>query len=182
MPPDSPAAPAFLERALVFDLGQTGVYVYHNGPHRKVFMDARLEVPSRSTFQTYVRIEEWLNHNDPRWDTAIARLGDPLVLIGHDGWAEAEASLLTHPRWRCIYFDAIASIFVTRMGPTSSPTIPDHDFMARHFAKAHEAPVSVDARSATAEATVLLRLSRATRKRGGDPWKLRIPILTAHPT
>ena len=92
-------------RALVFDLGQTGVYVYHNGPDRKVFMDARLEVPSRSTFQTYVRIEEWLNHNDPRWDAAIARLGDPLVLISHDGWAEAEAALLSHPRWRCIYFD-----------------------------------------------------------------------------
>ena len=104
-------------RALVFDLGQTGVYIYHNGPERKVFMDARLELPSLSTFQTYVRIEEWLNHSDPRWDAAIARLGDPLVLISHDGWAEAEAALLTHPRWRCVYFDAIASVFVCPRRP-----------------------------------------------------------------
>ncbi len=126
-------------RALVFDLGQTGVYVYHNGPERKVFMDARLELPSLSTFQTYVRIEEWLNHNDPRWDAEIARLGDPLVLISHDGWAEAEAALLSHPRWRCIYYDEIASVFVTRTGPSSSHAFPDHDFMAWHLGAGSEA-------------------------------------------
>ena len=118
----------------MFDLGQTGVYIYHTGPGHKVFMDARLEVPSRSTFETYVRIEEWLNRNDSRWDAAIARLGDPLVLISHDGWAEAEAALLSHPRWRCIYYDEIASVFVTRTGPLSSSSeYHDHDFMASHF-------------------------------------------------
>jgi tetratricopeptide (TPR) repeat protein len=166
------------QRALVFDLGQTGVYVYHNGPDRKVFMDARLELPSLSTFQTYVRIEEWLNHSDPRWDAAIARLGDPLVLISHDGWAEAEAALLTHRRWRCIYFDAIASVFVTREGPSSAPTVPDYDFMAARFDTGSGASLSVDVRTAAAEATALYRLGRAVRKRGGDPWRIRIPILT----
>ena len=164
-------------RALVFDLGQTGVYIYHNGPERKVFMDARLELPSLATFQTYVRIEEWLNHNNPRWDAAIARLGDPLVLISHDGWAEAEAALLSHPRWRCIYFDEIASVFVTRTGPSSSPTFADHDFMAAHFAAGTEAHSSVDLRAAAVEAATLLRLSHALRQRPGDPWKRRIPIL-----
>jgi hypothetical protein len=169
--------PGLPGRALVFDLGQTGVYIYHNGPHRKVFMDARLEVPSRSTFQTYVRIEEWLNKNDPRWDNAIARLGGPLVLISHDGWAEAEAALLTHPRWRCIYFDSIASVFVTRTGPTSSPEFSDHDFMATRFANGPAATAAIDVHSDAAEATALLPLSRAVRKRGGDPWTWRIPIL-----
>ena len=38
--------PGLPEHALVFHLGQAGVYVYHNGPGRKVFMDGRLEVPS----------------------------------------------------------------------------------------------------------------------------------------
>jgi tetratricopeptide (TPR) repeat protein len=169
--------PGLPPRALVFDLGQTGVYVYHNGPDRKVFMDARLEVPSRSTFQTYVRIEEWLNHGDPRWDVAIARLGDPLVLISHDGWAEAEAALLSHPRWRCIYFDEIASVFVTRTGRNSVPTLADHDFMAAQFAGDTKAPSSVDLKAAAAEATALLGLSHALRKRPGDPWRRRIPIL-----
>ncbi len=43
------------DRALVFHLGQAGVYVNHNGPGHKVFMDGRLEVPSLSTFRSYVR-------------------------------------------------------------------------------------------------------------------------------
>ena len=170
--------PGLPTRALVFDLGQTGVYIYHNGPERKVFMDARLELPSFSTFQTYVRIEEWLNHSDARWDAAIARLGDPLVLISHDGWTEAEAALLTHPRWRCLYFDAIASVFVTREGPSSVPTFPDHDFMAAHFATDSYKLASLDARSGAAEVATLIRLARAVRKRGDDPWRTRIPILT----
>ena len=86
-----------------------------------------------STFQTYVRIEQWLNQNDPRWDAAIARLGDPLILISHDGWAEAEAALLTHPRWRCRLFrrnrvglrDPNRPVFVARRFPitTSWPRI-----------------------------------------------------------
>ena len=170
--------PGLPRRALVFDLGQTGVYVYHNGPDRKVFMDARLEIPSRSTFQTYVRLEEWLNHNDPRWDAVVARLGDPLVLISHDGWAEAEAALLSHPRWRCIYFDEIASIFVTRTGPSSSPAFSDYNFIDSHFDQNSKKPsLRADLRPTTAEASALLRLSRALRKRGGDPWRDRIPLL-----
>jgi hypothetical protein len=40
------------DRALVFGVEQTGVYVYHNGPDRKLFMDSRLEVPTLATFQT----------------------------------------------------------------------------------------------------------------------------------
>ncbi len=170
--------PGLPRRALVFDLGQTGVYVYHNGPDRKVFMDARLEVPSRSTFQTYVRIEEWLNHNDPRWDAAIARLGDPLVLISHDGWAEAEAALLSHPRWRCIYFDEIASVFVTRDGAVVVAHFPGSRFPGFAFRQESKAPSSVVLRTTTAEASALLRLSHALRKRTGDPWRGRIPILT----
>ena len=170
--PGLPGAP------LVFDLGQTGVYIYHNGPRNKVFMDARLEVPSRATFRTYVRIEEWLNHGDSRWNSAVAHLGDPLVLIAHEGWAGAEASMLAHPRWRCVYFDAVASVFVTRVGPSSAPAFPELDLMASHFATGPGASGPVDARTATAEATALFRLSVAVRKRGGDTWRLRIPILT----
>ena len=165
-------------QALVYDIGQTGVYIYHNGPARKVFMDARLELPSLATFQTYVRIEEWLNHNDPRWDAAVARLGDPLVLISHEASAEGEAALLAHPRWRCLYFDPVASVFVTREGPTSAPTFPDHDFMADHFRTVSDPFVSADTKSVDAEAAALFQVGHAVRKRGGDPWRTRIPILT----
>ena len=169
--------PGLPDHALVFHLGQAGVYVNHNGPDRKVFMDGRLEVPSLSTFQTYVRIQDRLSRNDPRWDEAVARLGDPLILIGHEGWAEAEASLLAHPRWRCLYFDEVASVFVPRRGPSSAPDFPDFDFAATHFTRAASRPTPADPRRAAIEADTLLRLASVLRRRGGDPWRSRIPML-----
>ena len=40
-------------RGLAFDLAQAAVYLYHNSPERKPFMDPRLEVASKVTFETY---------------------------------------------------------------------------------------------------------------------------------
>jgi hypothetical protein len=169
--------PGLPDRALAFDLGQTGVYVYHNGPERKGFMDARLEVPSLATFQTYVRIEEWLKGNDARWATAVHRLGDPLILIGHDGWLEGEATVLTNARWRCIYFDPVGSVFVASQGPSSAPGYPDFDFLAAHFSNGATLRAPAERSRALAEAVVLHRLALAVRRRGDDPWRLRIPML-----
>ena len=169
--------PGMPARALVFGLEQTGVYVYHNGPDRKLFMDARLEVPSLGTFQTYVRIERWLHENDSRWYAAVSRLGDPLVLIGHEDASEAEATLLSHPRWRCLYFDAIASVFVPRHGVSSAPSYPEFDFAGLHFAGRGAESTPLDRQQALTEATAILRLATVLRKRGGNPWRLRIPVL-----
>src|SRR5262249_34687819 len=101
-------------RALVFDLQQTGVYIYHNGPERKVFMDGRLEVPSLGTFKTYTRLEDLLDRGDSRWASVVERLGDPLILIDHAGHDRAEAAILADPGWRCVYFDPMASIYLAR--------------------------------------------------------------------
>jgi hypothetical protein len=68
-----------------------------------------------------------LSDNDSRWDMAVRRLGDPLILLGHEGAAAGEASLLSHPRWRCVYFDAIASVFVPRSGESSAHKHTDLD-------------------------------------------------------
>ena len=132
--------PGLPGHAFVFHLGQAGVYVYHNGPDRKVYIDGRLEVPSSSTFRNYVRIQDLLSRNDSRWDVAASRLGDPLILISHDRWTEAEATLLAHPRWRCIHFDEVASIFVPRSGPSSAPSFPEFDFTAVPSAEASALP------------------------------------------
>src|SRR5262249_29099956 len=149
--------PGLPARALACELGQTGVYVYHNGPERKVFIDGRLEVPSLATFREYLRIEGRLNRNDPRWDVAVSRLGDPLILMSHGGWSEAEATLLAHPRWRCIYFDEIASIFVPRSGPSSAPGLPEIDFAAvPDVGAATSTPA--EPRRLSREAQTLLRL------------------------
>jgi hypothetical protein len=163
--------------ALAFHLGQAGVYSFHNGPERKVFMDGRLEVPSLSTFREYVRIQDRLSRNDARWDVDVKRLGDPLILIGHEGWSEAEATLLAHPRWRCVYFDEVASVFLTRSGPSSAPAYPEVDFTASHFDGTRTVPDPAEPHRAEYEAETLLRLASVLRRRGGDPWRTRIPFL-----
>jgi hypothetical protein len=71
------------DRALVCGLEQSNVYVYHNGPARKTYMDARLEVPSLATFQNYLTIEKLLSEGDPHWADAVARLDNPLVILAH---------------------------------------------------------------------------------------------------
>ena len=71
------------DRALVFDLGQAAVYLFHNGPQRKVFMDGRLEVPDRTTFATYVRLENMLNEGRLGWAEPVRRMGDPVILLDH---------------------------------------------------------------------------------------------------
>ncbi len=122
-------------------------------------------------------IHERLMRNDARWDDDVLRLGDPLILIGHEGWTEAEATVLAHPRWRCVYFDEIASVFVPRRGPSSSPGIPDVNFAASHENGPASAPSPEERDRAAIEVQAILRLSPALRRRGGDPWRSRIPML-----
>jgi hypothetical protein len=169
--------PGLPRHALAFHLGQAGVYIDHNGPDRKVYIDGRLEVPSSSTFQNYVRIQDLLSRNDPRWDVAVSRLGDPLILIRHDGWTEAEATLLAHPRWRCLHFDPVASIFVPRSGPSSAPSFPDFDFTSRPQPETAAPSGPTGQHRLSREAETLFRLGSMLRRRGGDPWRSRIPIL-----
>ena len=76
--------PGLPEKALVFSLAQAGVYLFHNSPDRKPFMDGRLEVPSRATFETYVRLNEQLQRGGPEWKDVLRRMGDPLVLLDHE--------------------------------------------------------------------------------------------------
>ena len=109
----------------MFDLGQAGVYLFHNGPQRKLFIDGRLEVPGRETFETYVRLENMLNEGRHGWAEPVRRMGDPLILLGHAKEFGAEATLLTDPAWRCIYFDAVASVFVARDWARRPGAVPD---------------------------------------------------------
>ena len=67
--------PGFPDHAWVSSLRQAGVYVFHNGPERKVFIDGRLEVPTRATFETYIQLDRLINEGRPGWDTAMRRYG-----------------------------------------------------------------------------------------------------------
>jgi tetratricopeptide (TPR) repeat protein len=121
------------DRALVLPLEQAGVYLFHNGPQRKPFMDCRLEVPSRKTFETYLRLENRLNEGRAGLAEPVRKGGNPLILLGHANEFGAEATLLGEAGWRCVYFDAVASVFLARGEPALSDEFPAIDFASRHF-------------------------------------------------
>jgi hypothetical protein len=125
--------PGLPDHALVFSLTQAGVYLFHNGPDRKPFLDGRLEVPSQSTFETYVLLNHRLRQGGQGWSEALRRMGDPLILLDHEGNYGAEATLLLDPGWRCVYFDAIASVFLSRRYRDLEGSYPSVDFAMRHF-------------------------------------------------
>ena len=90
--------PGLPDHALVFSLTQAGVYLFHNGPDRKPFLDGRLEVPSRATFEAYVRLNQQLATGGQEWSDVLRQMGDPLILLDHDRNFRGEATLLVDPR------------------------------------------------------------------------------------
>jgi hypothetical protein len=169
--------PGLPDRALVYGLAQTGVYDFHNAPRCKPFMDGRLEMPAQRTFQTYLAIEDWLEKQDPRWEKAVADLGDPLLLQGHaDTSGSAEASLLLHPNWRCVYFDALAAAFVPR-SRVAEAEYPSVDFAARHFREPGRPSVPDAPRAAAREEKALTKLAGFVPRTPEYAWRWRIPLL-----
>jgi tetratricopeptide (TPR) repeat protein len=170
--PDQPA------HALVYELGQTGLFDLYNAPAHKPFMDGRLEMPARETFQTYVAIEDLLHARDPRCITALHDLGDPLVLLTHQQ-NYGEAILFTHPAWRCTYYDAIAAVFVPRGRPELERVNPTVDFGKRHFA-APAAPSTPNLTGAAfRELRALSNLGTTLRDHPDANWTWRVPALLA---
>jgi hypothetical protein len=169
-------SPGLPEHALVYDLGQTGLYDFYHGPERKPFLDGRLEMPALETFRIYVEIDDWLGAQDPRWAAAVERLGKPLILLTHPRSAAGEAMLLTDPGWRCIYYDALASVFVPR-GEVDESAFPTIDFAAQHFRDAGTPSVPDLPGSAYRELFSLARLGTTLQRRPDAMWQWRIPVL-----
>jgi hypothetical protein len=169
--------PGMPEHALVMELAQASVYLFHNAPERKPFIDPRLEVPSQQTFEAYVQLDRRLNLGHPGWSGVVAEMGNPLILLDHAKSHGAEATLLVDPRWRCVYHDAVASVFLPRSrGDLESP-YPTIDFATRHFERTPPAPGPNDAVEARGEARGLFLLGRALLARQDATWTYRIPIL-----
>jgi tetratricopeptide (TPR) repeat protein len=168
--------PGLPDRALVYGLAQTGVYVFHNAPGRKPYMDGRLEMPDPRTFETYLRIDKLLGDRDPRWQAALAELGNPLVLLEHSYNHSSEAVLLTSPGWRCVYYDALASVFVPR-GAADAGAFPTVDFAARHFQGAAAPPTPAVPGAAAREQKALFKLSAALTATPEATWRWRVPAV-----
>jgi tetratricopeptide (TPR) repeat protein len=172
--------PGMPERALALDLRQAGVYLFHNAPQHKLYIDGRLEVPTRQTFEAFVRTSDRLRQGRPGWAETLRRMGDPLVLLDHEEDGGAEATLLAEPGWRCVFYDSIASVFVSSSSGVSDALFPSVDFAARHFrdpAWQAVAPLPWG----IGEARALFRLSTELRRRPrlAREWSIRPGIMLA---
>jgi hypothetical protein len=166
-------------RALVYDLGQASLFTFHNAPGHKAFLDGRLEMPAPATFRTYVEVEEQLNRGNPRWPEAIDALGEPLILLSHPQHSGAEAALLSHPHWRCVYFDALAALF-TRQRPEVSAASAGGDFAEKHFRSPDEASAPDEPGAAFREGRALYNLAIELRRHAEAPaWWRRAVLLRA---
>ncbi len=156
------------QRALVYDMTLAALYTYHNAPRCKAFMDARLELPSFKTFEQYATLEDWLQRKDPRWIEVVHQMGDPLILISHTipRNAGAEAALLQEPSWRCIYYDAMASVFVRRADDGPALNYSDVDFAARLLRPDRCPPIPAQAGAALREAQALFGLALSLQLEG----------------
>jgi tetratricopeptide (TPR) repeat protein len=125
--------PEMPRRFLSFHNGHSSLFEYYHGPERKVFTDPRLEVAGANLFQRYTELSKRLATDDPPgWNVELDEMGRPVILVDHEhNWAIG-ATLLRSAQWRCVWFDAIAAVFV-RDAYTS--VVRDHgvDFAARHF-------------------------------------------------
>jgi tetratricopeptide (TPR) repeat protein len=166
------------DRALALDLRQAGVYLFHNGPARKLFIDGRLEVPSRATFETFVRLSSMLREGRPGWADALRRLGEPLILLDHVEDSGAEATLLSQPGWQCVFYDPVASVFIVDRPAASAREFPPVDFTARHFRDPVWRAVPPGPLG-FAEAGGLIRLATELGRRPGVRlrWDLRFTLM-----
>lgn len=104
-------------RVFVANLGQAGVVLFQNGPEQRVFIDARLEVNSRETFERYLRILDLMAAGDPAWTSLAGAPGDvslesPAVLLDRRTAAPAIQGMLTMPGWRLVHADRVATVFL----------------------------------------------------------------------
>jgi tetratricopeptide (TPR) repeat protein len=124
--------PGMPDRFLSFHNGHASLYMYYHGPQRKVYTDPRLEVAGAELFEKYRDLERLILEDRPGWETALDQMGRPAVLVDHEDHAALGATLLRSSRWRCVWFDTIAAVFVhdSNRPIVVSDTV---DFAGRHF-------------------------------------------------
>ncbi|MBN2573357.1 MAG: hypothetical protein JXP73_02215 [Deltaproteobacteria bacterium] len=105
------------ERIVAYNLGQAAVCIAHTAPASKQLMDSRLEVNRQETFQRYLSGMRLLWRNEPGWEAPLAidyeRPAErPALLFERGVLGRAAESLARDPRWRRVYADRVATVFV----------------------------------------------------------------------
>lgn len=104
--------PQFPMRAFVANIGQAEVYVYHNGPERKVFMDARLEVCTRETFERLNKILYAMSKGSDSWESFFREGGLPVVILDSRTTRTSINGMMRLRTWRLVFADRSAAVFL----------------------------------------------------------------------
>jgi len=105
----------FPQTAFVASFGHASVYAYHNSPARRVFMDGRLEVCSRETFEKFELAQHRLVQGDPRFVELIRGPdGEMPVIMLDSRYARMEINALMqmHDSWRLVFADGSGAVFL----------------------------------------------------------------------
>ncbi|QDV48534.1 hypothetical protein [Gimesia fumaroli] len=106
--------PGMPNRAFISNMGQAAVYIFHNGPERKVFFDGRLEVNSKETFQLYEQIQQQMAAGNTNW--AYVLLDEqgqlPVVILDSRYSRDEIRGMGANPGWRLVFADPAAAVFL----------------------------------------------------------------------
>jgi hypothetical protein len=132
------AQPGMPDRLIAFHLGHAANFEFHKRDEQRTFCDPRLEVVSRELLAEYHAIERAIAEDQRGWEPMLARHGLEMVLVDHRGGHALEATLLSDADWRCVHFDAVASVFLLAERAESAG-LDAVDFTGWHFESAREA-------------------------------------------
>ena len=108
--------PGFPNMAFIATNGHASTYSFYNGPERKIFMDARLEVVSKPTFEMHNKIMELMAKGELEWQQLLYQSsgGEMPVVILDSRFSRAQINLLLiTPGWRLVFADRAAAVFLT---------------------------------------------------------------------
>jgi hypothetical protein len=106
--------PGLPDRAFLVPFSLASLYELEHGPDAKVFMDARLEVATRATYETWEQACALMAAADPRWTERVRDAGGqlPVVIVDPRFEPRIVAGLLATPGWPLVYADEHAAVFV----------------------------------------------------------------------
>jgi hypothetical protein len=108
------------ECAFIATIGQAAPYTYYNAADRRVFMDGRLEVATRATFERHQLIGDMMDPRSSlfRPDAAWVELVRdeegrvPAVILDSRNARDQINGMLLTPTWRLVFADAAAAVFL----------------------------------------------------------------------
>ena len=137
-PAEFAGRPGMPSRAFVIGYDSAAVFIFHNSPERKVFLDGRLEVYRDSTIVSYFEIQSDMRERKPEF--AVPLLDNeqhlPTIVIENNaGSRRLLWAMLTYPNVRLVYADSTGAVFIEQsladqlQLPLADPTPLDFTFV-----------------------------------------------------